>query len=73
MLETIIEKVIGWDLNKNEARPEGGLFCIFAFTASTEEQNRKSLHTHFLIWLKNFQESEQKAAEKDLYDFFDSW
>ena len=82
MLEIVIEEVIGWDLKKNEARPEGGLFGIpLAFTASTEEQGRKTLHTHFLIWLKEFQKRreklysestrEQKAAEKDLCDFLD--
>ena len=67
MLEIVIEEVIGWDLKKNEARPEGGLFGIpLAFTASTEEQGRKTLHTHFLIWLKNFQERRAKLYSENI-------
>ena len=83
MLEIVIEEVIGWDLKKNEARPGGSLFGIpIAFTSSTEEQGRKTLHSHFLIWLKNFQERiaklysanqrERKAAQRDLCNFIDS-
>ena len=67
---------------KEQASPEGGLFGIpIAFTSSTEEQGRKTLHSHFLIWLKNFQERrarmysqnvrEQRSAEMDLSDFID--
>jgi len=56
MLKIVIEEVIGWDMKNNEARPGGGLFGIpIAFTSSTEEQGRTTLHSHFLIWL-NFQE-----------------
>jgi len=57
MLEIVIEEVIRWDIKKEQARSEGGLFGIpIAFTSSTQEQGKKTLQSHFLIWLKNFQE-----------------
>ena len=82
MLEIVIEEVIGWDLRTNEARRGGGLFGIpIAFTSSTEEQGRMTLHSHFLIWLKNFQarrakldsenSRERQAANIDLCAFVD--
>ena len=53
-MKTIIEKVIGWDLkNKRPNMNKPGLFGIpEAFTHTTEEQGRRSLHGHFLIWIK---------------------
>jgi hypothetical protein len=47
--------VIGWDDSKGQPTKEEGLFgapeaCFLA----TEEQARKTLHAHFLLWLKHF-------------------
>ena len=53
VLDIVIEEVIGWDVKKQSARPEGGLFGKpLAFTASTEEQGRTTLHTHFQLWIE---------------------
>ena len=52
ILDIIIKDVIGWD-EKNETPLDGftGLFGTpQAFSETTEEQGRKTLHGHFLIW-----------------------
>lgn len=77
MLDIILEEVIGWDLENVVPKPDGGLLGIpEAFTASTEEQGRTTLHTHWQVWIRGFQERRNKlcstnsrerhAAEKDI-------
>ena len=63
MLEIILEEVIGWDLESNAPKAEGGLCGIpEAFTGSTEEQGRATLHTHFQIWIKGFREDARRLV-----------
>jgi hypothetical protein len=51
-LATFIDKIIGWNVSKNEPYARGGLFGIpKAWSLCVEEQGRLSLHTHSLIWL----------------------
>ena len=82
MVEIVIEECIGWDLKKGEPREEGGLFGIpQAFTLSTEEQGRTTLHMHSLIWVKEVQETrnmlfstdrvQKREAEKKMCDSID--
>ena len=48
VLNIVIEDIIGFD-NKNNK----GLFGVVeAYCSAVEEQDRKTLHTHILIWLK---------------------
>ena len=48
VLNIVIEDIIGFD-NKNNK----GLFGVVdAYCSAVEEQRRKTLHTHILIWLK---------------------
>ena len=54
VLEIVIRDVIGWDLNTEAPTRQPGLFGTpLAFSCATEEQGRKSLHGHFIIWLKD--------------------
>ena len=57
-LEIVIEEVIGWDMKKGKAREDKpGLFGVpQAYTATIEEQGRRTLHTHIQVWLKEFNE-----------------
>ena len=82
MLDILLEEVIGWDMEEDAAKNEGGLFGIpLAFTASTEEQGRTTLHTHFQIWIVGYKERrdklyssnyrERKAAEQYLCQYID--
>jgi Helitron helicase-like domain at N-terminus len=51
-----IEEVIGWNMTEGKPREDMvGLFGVpQAFTASVEEQGRKTLHTHIQIWVQKF-------------------
>ena len=55
ILDIIIEEVIGWDVKKGRPTEAPGLFGEpLAFAGAVEEQGRKTLHVHFIIWLKGF-------------------
>jgi hypothetical protein len=55
LLNCIISHLIGWDRKSGEAKPEGGIFGIpTAFIGPSEEQQRQSLHNHFMITLRSF-------------------
>ena len=58
VLDIILEEVVGWDLEKGKSREDKpGLFGVAqAFTATVEEQGRRTLHTHIQVWLKQFNE-----------------
>ena len=70
VLEIIIEEVIGWNLKKGMARENcTGLFGEpIAFTATTEEQGRRSLHTHFQIWVKHFDKIRENLHSFERFD-----
>ena len=48
-----IRYIIGWDDKADKPTEEGGVFGhLRAYTMSVEEQGRKTLHGHFLLWIK---------------------
>jgi len=60
IMDIIIEEVIGWDVEKQGARSEGGFFGMpLALTATTEEQGRTTLYTHFQLWIQGFQKTRE--------------
>ena len=64
-METFVTKVLKW--NRKTCKAEGmGLFGeVEAWSRATEEQGRKSLHGHFLLWIANWNEVMfQAMAEK---------
>lgn len=55
LVDIIIECMIGWDDTKGQPTEQEGLFGTpEAYFLATEEQSRKTLHAHFLLWLKHF-------------------
>ena len=52
IMESFIRDVLQWDEDQNCAAGEGLFGFTEAFTLATEEQGRKSLHGHFLIWIR---------------------
>jgi hypothetical protein len=55
MLEVIIKCVVGWDDTKQCPTEKPGLFGVpLAYFLATEEQARKTLHAHFLIWVSSY-------------------
>jgi len=83
VLDIVIEEVIGWDLQKERPRDDiVGLFGVpEAFTVSTEEQGRKTLHSHIQIWVRDFSQWREdlhslnrlvwRAAEKRITEAMD--
>lgn len=55
VLKIVIEHVIGWDSNAGTGNINKGAFgkCEAWYTP-VEEQGRKTLHSHFLIWIKDW-------------------
>ncbi|KAG7345092.1 hypothetical protein IV203_032623 [Nitzschia inconspicua] len=50
-----VEHILGWDLNKNINKPGYGFFGdLDGRTFAVEEQGRKTLHAHFLLWIKGW-------------------
>lgn len=61
-LDVFIEDVLGWDAKSHCVTEKGGIFGkIIAFFGAVEEQDRKSLHIHFCLWIA--------GVEKLLEDF----
>jgi hypothetical protein len=52
ILNIIIKDVIGWNLETNTPMDHNGLFGkVTALSVSIEEQGRRTLHAHILIWV----------------------
>ena len=52
VLDLVITHIIGWDVKSGKPFKRGGIFGIpKAFVRVVEEQNRLTLHSHFLIWI----------------------
>ena len=82
MMDIVLEEVLGWDTELWQPKLEPGLFGhVLAFVASTEEQGRTTLHTHFQIWIEELLEPHQqinshvtevrKSAQEHLISAFD--
>ena len=53
VMDAVWMHIIGWDFNKNCATEKPGLYGFpEAVLESTEEQSRKRLHGHCLVWIK---------------------
>lgn len=66
ILKAVIRHVFGWDTAKKEPLPGGGLFGIVkAFVGAVEEQMRKALHFHVILWVEGWNEALKDALERD--------
>jgi len=50
----VIKHLFNWDIDKQKSNGAGLFAEILAFCLATEEQGRKSLHSHFLLFVKNW-------------------
>jgi hypothetical protein len=51
----VIKGILGWDRKNQVSYPKGGLFGILnAWNAVVEEQGRKTLHSHWLLYVKEW-------------------
>ena len=60
--------MIGWDLKQNKAHcGRKGVFGIpEAYGATTEEQDRTTLHMHLLLWILNFNKVRHNLFSQDI-------
>lgn len=56
LLNILLEEVICWDINSNEAiNGKSGLFGqVKGLAFAVEEQGRKTLHVHFILWIEGY-------------------
>ena len=65
VLDIVMEEVVGWNCKTNKATKKEGLFGhCFACTYAVEEQGRKSLHVHILIWTQELRVRFEKLKSK---------
>lgn len=80
VLAITIQHLLGWDVNKKCNNDIEGVFGdVDAWSHAVEEQGRKTLHAHFLIWMKNWSkllkrlygESTRELAAAELVQYID--
>lgn len=55
VLKVTVEHLLGWSIREGKNKPDEGLFGdIVAFCSAVEEQGRKVLHSHMLIWIRGW-------------------
>ena len=54
MLDILLEEVIGWDIKAGESTKVGLFGKVMAMAYAVEEQGRKTLHAHFILWIENY-------------------
>ena len=65
ILDIVMEEAVGWNCHDNKTTGKSGLFghCT-ACTYAVEEQGRKSLHVHILIWTEDLRKQFVKLNSK---------
>ena len=53
-IQIMLEDCLGWDIKKNKRKREGMFGNMEAFGGTVEEQERRTLHIHFILWILNF-------------------
>lgn len=55
IIQLVIKHLFNWDIEKQESKGLGIFGELLAWCLATEEQGRKNLHGHFLLFIKNWQ------------------
>ena len=64
--QILMEEVVGWDMTNNKPLGVVGYFGIpYALHGAIEEQGRKTLHTHMLIWIEGYHELQEAILSGD--------
>jgi hypothetical protein len=80
VLAITIEHLLGWDVSKRCNNDIEGVFAdVNTWSYAVEEQGRKTLHAHFLIWIKSwsallrrlYNENTRSAAAAELVTYMD--
>eukprot|EP00984_Skeletonema_dohrnii_P006748 scaffold2406_cov92-Skeletonema_dohrnii-CCMP3373.AAC.1 len=63
-MQIVTESLIGWDPKKQSGRQ--GVFGVpIAYSRTDEEQGRKTLHSHWQIWVKIFNKTRNALFHSD--------
>jgi hypothetical protein len=54
LMELVIKHLFNWDIEKQKSNGMGLFGEVKAWCLATEEQGRKSLHGHYLVYIKNW-------------------
>ena len=84
VMQVVTEVLLQWDVKKQQSRTEKGgiLGKLLAFVRADEEQGRKTLHSHWQVWVKELNqklrdqlfdknEDERAAARKEFCEYID--
>ena len=52
--ELLIYHILGWNESAQQPRPEGGAFGVLDWSHSIEEQGQKTLHGHYILWVREW-------------------
>lgn len=63
IIECFIRDVLRWDVDKCEPFGEGLFGFLEAYAMACEEQGRKSLHAHFLLWIRHWNDLLHRVME----------
>ena len=64
LMQIITECLIGWNPKKQSGQP--GVFGVpIAYSRTDEEQGRKTLHSHWQIWVKDFNKIRDALFQSD--------
>ena len=71
VLRITIAHLIGWDETEQKNKPCFGIFGdISGWCYAVEEQGRKTLHAHFLLWVKDWAKLLNGLSDESLRDTF---
>ena len=69
VLDIVIRDVIGWDDEEGRSTNLGGLFgAPLAYITAVEEQGRKTLHAHILVWVKGMSEVHENINSNERHE-----
>ena len=81
LMEILIECLIGWDMKTGKYTGKGIFGEVIAWGDAAEEQGRKSLHSHMMLYIKDFDrlmtllwsedEEIRFRARKQILDYFE--
>lgn len=81
--ELLIEHILGWDAETHASKADGGMFGrLNTYTCAVEEQGRKTLHGHWILWVQEWSDlmkrlhssnmNTRDSAVRDLTKYIDS-
>ncbi|KAG7362094.1 hypothetical protein IV203_025760 [Nitzschia inconspicua] len=63
VIAIVVEHILGWDCKEHANKPSYGFFGdLDGWTYAVEEQGRKTLHAHFLLWVKGWNKLSQNLG-----------